>query len=107
MNNSNTENNYVQMEIDDIKYDENIECDINNNLCDSSKKHPLARESLILCPRKWSIDDPKTENQYSLNVEVDDADYLNHDPLEHFSDFEEQFKDGNLVIKEEYEAKTD
>jgi hypothetical protein len=70
----------IQMDVDDFKYD----------ILDSNKKHPLSRVSLDLCPTRWALEDPdKTDNQYSLNVELDDADYLNIDPLEEqVQDFE-------------------
>jgi hypothetical protein len=82
MNNSSFSSD--KMDVDEIK------------LNTSEKKNPLARASLELCPIKF--EDDKTENQYSLNVELDDADYLNQDPLEHV--VEDGFNRDYKVIEE-------
>jgi hypothetical protein len=71
---------------------------------DSNKNHPLHRASLELCPKKWSITEDLTSKQHSLNVELDDADYLNHDPLEgHLINLDELTCDD--IIDKEYESK--
>jgi hypothetical protein len=102
----------VQMDIDENDF---YKCDEDPKFTpymtthnDSNKKHPLARASLDLCPRKWQIEDPeKTDNQYSLNVELDDADYLNVDPLEeqvHVNDFEMDCKENAIEIDVTYDS---
>jgi hypothetical protein len=89
-----------QMEVDEIKHHH-----VYPTITDSSKKHPLYRASLDLCPKKFSIDD-KTENQYSLNVELDDADYLNSDPLDcNHNDFDYEIRDVDNIVNLESESK--
>jgi hypothetical protein len=79
-------------------------------------------QSIDIREKKMSIDSEiKTENQNSLNVEIDDVDYMNQDPLDGFENFEintnfdieikdelierniieNNYRDDNIIMKDE------